>query len=46
MVVDTATVAELTMDTLKAARENPLAPTLRPWPEDAPRVEPALWWQK
>ncbi len=46
MVVDTAMVAELTMDTLKSVRESPVAPRLRPWPLDAPRVEPALWWQK
>ncbi len=46
MVVDTATVAELTMDTLKSVYDSPTAPALRPWPDAEPPIEPALWWQK
>ena len=46
MVVDTATVAELVMHAITAVRDNPAAPNLRPWPDDAPAARPDMPWQR
>lgn len=46
MVVDSATVAELMMHTLKSVIESPATPELRPWPEMDTGGKPALWWQR
>ena len=46
MVVDSATVAELTMHTLKSVRDSPSTPELRPWPDIMLGGKPALWWQR